>query len=179
MLTVGDRLPPFRLPACVGTEPGREFAEITDRSHPDRWLVLFAWPMDFTFVCPTEIAAFGARVRDFEAEGAQVLGVSTDTHYVHLAWRRQHPALRELSLPMLADYRRELSSALGILHPAEGVPSRATFIADPDRVIRHVSVNDLAAGRSVDETLRVLAALRTGELTPCGWRPGEPTLDAA
>ncbi len=179
MLTVGDRLPEFDLHATVSADPGREFARITSRSHPGKWLVLFAWPMDFTFVCPTEIAEFGKRHGEFAEKNAQVLGMSTDTHFVHLAWRRDHPDLRSLPYPMLADTKRELSSALGILHKDEGVPLRATFIADPEGVIRFASVNDLSVGRNVDEVLRVLDALQTGELCPCNWRAGEPTLRAA
>jgi len=179
MLTVGDRLPPFRLQACVSLEPGREFQELTQESHPGKWKVLFLWPMDFTFVCPTEIAEFGRRNSAFQEREAQVLGVSTDTQYVHLAWRREHPALKTLPYPMLADTKRELSSALGVLHRDEGVPLRATFIVDPQGVIRHVSVNDLSVGRSVDEVLRVLDALQTDELCPCNWKPGEKTLQPA
>ncbi len=101
-----------------------------------------------------------------------MLGGSTDTHFVHLAWRKDHPDLRTLPFPMLADTRRELSTALGVLHKAEGVPLRATFIVDPDGVIRFVSVNDLSVGRNVDEVLRVLDALQTDELSPCNWQKG-------
>ena len=179
MLTVGDRLPQFDLQAAVSLEKGREFAQITDRSYPGQWLVLFSWPMDFTFVCPTEIAEFGKRNADLRDRDAQVLGMSTDTHFVHLAWRRDHPDLQSLSFPMLADTKRELSTALGILHRGEGVPLRATFIADPQGVIRWASVNDLSVGRNVDEVLRVLDALQTGELCPCNWKAGEPTLQVA
>ncbi len=179
MLTVGNPLPPFRLPAVVDSEPGREFREITADAYPGKWLVLFYWPMDFTFVCPTEIAEFGRFDPEFRARDTQVLGASTDTHYVHLAWRNAHPALRDLPFPMLADYKRELATALGIVHEREGVPLRATFIVDPERVIRWVSVNDLSVGRSVPETLRVLDALQTGELCPCDWQPGAPTLTRA
>lgn len=179
MLTIGDTLPAFSLQAVVSREPGQEFQTLTDQSHPGRWRVVFAWPMDFTFICPTEIAEFGRRNADFQALNAQVLGLSTDTHYVHLAWRNQHPSLHELPFPMLADTRRELSAALGILHRQEGVALRATFIVDPQGLIRHVSVNDLSVGRSVEEVLRVLAALQTDELTPCSWQPGERTLGPA
>jgi peroxiredoxin (alkyl hydroperoxide reductase subunit C) len=179
MLTVGDRLPEFDLQAVVSTEKGREFSRLTDRSYPGKWLVLFAWPMDFTFVCPTEIAEFGKQNAAFADRDAQVLGMSTDTHFVHLAWRRDHQDLRSLPFPMLADTRRELSSALGILHRSEGVPLRATFIVDPEGVIRFASVNDLSVGRNVDEVLRVLDALQTDELCPCNWKAGEPTLTAA
>jgi peroxiredoxin (alkyl hydroperoxide reductase subunit C) len=178
MLTIGDRLPPFSLKAVVGLEPGREFTEVTERTLADRWRVLFFWPMDFTFVCPTEIAEFGRRAADFRKQGAEVLGCSTDTQFVHLAWRQSHPLLKSLPIPMLADTKRELSQALGILDKREGVPLRATFIIDPEGVIRFAAVNDLDVGRSVDEVLRVLVALKTGELTPCEWHPGQPTLKA-
>ena len=177
MLTVGDRLPDFRLQAVVGLEPGAEFREWTREQLTGQWTVLFFWPMDFTFVCPTEIAAFGQRDADFRERKTRVLGASTDTHFVHLAWRLQHPQLRDLPFPMLADTKRELSSALGILDKTEGVPLRATFIVDPEGMIRHVSVNDLNVGRSVAETLRILDALQTGELTPCNWERGQATLN--
>jgi peroxiredoxin (alkyl hydroperoxide reductase subunit C) len=179
MLTVGDRLPEFALQAVVGLEQGKEFKQITDRSHPGKWIVLFYWPMDFTFVCPTEIAEFGRRERDFADREAQVLGASTDTQYVHLAWRKDHPDLKALPFPMLADTKRELAMALGILHKHEGVALRATFVVDPEGVIRHVTVNDLSVGRNVDETLRVLDALQTDELCPCNWKAGDKTLEAA
>ena len=179
MLTVGDRLPPFQLQAVVSTKSGGEFAEITEKSHHGKWKVLFFWPMDFTFVCPTEIAAFGQRNSDFKDRDAQLLGASTDTQFVHLAWRKQHPDLKDLPYPMLADTKRELSTALGILHKDAGVPLRATFIVDPQGVIRWVSVNDLKVGRSVDEVLRVLDGLQTDELCPCDWQKGEATLQVA
>jgi peroxiredoxin (alkyl hydroperoxide reductase subunit C) len=132
--------------------------------------------MDFTFVCPTEIAGFGRRNGDFADRDVQILGASTDTQFVHLAWRNQHPDLADLPFPMLADTRRELSQALGVLHKTDGVPLRATFIVDPQGVIRHVSVNDLSVGRNVDEVLRIVDALQSDELCPCNWQKGEPTL---
>ncbi len=177
MLTVGNKLPDFNLTACVSIDPGKEFTEINNASYPGEWLVLFFWPMDFTFVCPTEIAEFGKRNADFAARGAQVLGGSIDTHFVHLAWRTNHPDLRDLPFPMLADVKHELSEALGILHSAAGVDLRATFIVDPEGVIRWVNVNDLSVGRNIPETLRVLDALQTGELTPCNWEKGQKTLN--
>jgi len=177
MLTVGDKLPEFKLQATVSLEKGKEFQEITNNSFPGKWTVLFLWPLDFTFVCPTEIAEFGRRTKDFADRDAQVLGASLDSQYVHLAWRKDHPDLRDLPFPMLADTKRELSSALGVLHKQDGVPLRATFIADPQGVIRHVSVNDLSVGRNVDEVLRVLDALQTDELCPCNWKKGDPTLE--
>jgi peroxiredoxin (alkyl hydroperoxide reductase subunit C) len=179
MLTVGDKLPEFKLQAVTSLESGKEFTELTNKSYPGKWSVLFLWPMDFTFICPTEIAEFGKRNADFADRDAQVLGASTDTHFVHLAWRKNHPDLKALPFPMLADTKRELSTALGILHKTDGVALRATFIVDPEGIIRHVSVNDLSVGRNVDEVLRVLDALQTDELCPCNWKKGEPTLEAA
>ncbi|MFN7829064.1 MAG: peroxiredoxin [Acidobacteriota bacterium] len=176
MLTIGDQLPEFKLTSVVSLEKGQEFTQITNESYPGKWKVLFFWPMDFTFICPTEIAEFGRRNKDFEDRDAQVLGASTDTHYVHLAWRNNHDDLRNLPFPMLADTKRELSTSLGILHKGAGVALRATFIVDPEGVIRWVSVNDLSVGRSVDETLRVLDALQTDELCPCNWQKGDKTL---
>lgn len=179
MLTVGDTLPDFKLQAVASLESGKEFEEITHESYPGKWLVLFFWPMDFTFICPTEIAEFSRRNEDFADRDAQVLGFSTDTHFVHLAWRKSHADLKDLEYPMLADTRRELSQSLGILHKQDGVALRATFIVDPQGVIRWVSVNDLSVGRSVPEVLRVLDALQTDELCPCNWQKGEPTLQVA
>ena len=179
MVTVGDKVPSFDLKAVVSIEAGKEFAAVTEGSHPGKWLVLFAWPMDFTFVCPTEIAEFARQDKEFAARDAQLLGLSTDTQFVHLAWRNQHPDLKNVPFPMLADTKRELSSALGILHKTDGVPLRATLIVDPEGIIRWVNVNDLSVGRSVPEVLRVLDALQTDELCPCNWKKGDSTLEAA
>lgn len=176
MLTIGDRVPEFRLQAAVSLEKGKEFAELTQASFPGKWLVLFAWPFDFTVVCPTEIAEFGRRNAEFRERDAQVLGLSCDSQYVHLAWRQNHADLRNLPYPMLADTKRELCGALGILHKDEGVPLRATFLVDPQGVIRYASVHDLAVGRNVDEVLRTLDALQTDELCPCNWKSGQATL---
>ncbi|MCY1008779.1 peroxiredoxin [Nannocystis pusilla] len=176
MLTVGDQFPQFALQAVVSRDKGKEFTEINDKSYTGKWRVFFFWPMDFTFICPTEIAEFGRRSGDFADRDAQVLGVSTDTHFVHLAWRNNHEDLRDLKIPMVADTKRELSQALGILHK-DGVPLRATFIVDPQNIIRWVSVNDLSVGRNVAEVLRVLDGLQTDELCPCNWQKGEATLN--
>jgi len=179
MLTIGDTFPAFAAKAVVGLERGREFADLTDRSFDGKWKVYFFWPKDFTFVCPTEIAAFGKLNREFADRDAQLLGVSTDSEYVHLAWRNQHPDLKDLPFPMVADIKRELTSELGVLDKREGVALRATFIVDPQGVIRFASVNDLSVGRNPDEVLRVLDALQTEALTPCNWQKGEATLSAA
>ena len=177
MLTIGDKFPSFKLQAVTSREKGKEFSEIGDDTYPGKWLVVFFWPMDFTFICPTEIAAFGKKAGDFADRDAQVLGVSTDTHFVHLAWRNNHDDLRDLKIPMLADNKRELSTALGILHKQDGVALRATFIVDPEGIIRWVSVNDLSVGRNVDEVMRTLDALQTDELCPCNWEKGQATLN--
>jgi peroxiredoxin (alkyl hydroperoxide reductase subunit C) len=179
MLSVGDRFPEFQLKAVVSSDPDGAFAEVRHPGAAGRWRVIFFWPKDFTFVCPTEIAGFGALHAEFEKRGADLLGVSTDSEYVHLAWRERHPALRELPFPMVSDLRRDLSAALGILDPQEGVCRRATFVVDPEGVIRFVSVNDGKVGRNPEEVLRVLDALLTGELCGCAWRPGTLTLEAA
>src|SRR4051794_4674365 len=179
MLTVGDKFPAFSLKAVVSTERGKEFRTLSNEDFPGQWKVVFFWPKDFTFICPTEIAEFGRRQRDFADRDAQLLGASIDSQYVHLAWRREHPDLRDLPFPMLADVKRELCEALGILHKYDGVALRATFIVDPEGVIRFASVNDLSVGRNVGEVLRVLDALQTEELCPCNWRPGDKTVEAA
>jgi len=179
MLTVGDTLPSFNLKAVVSTEPGSEFKDISDKSNPGKWLVLFFWPMDFTFICPTEIAEFGRRAPEFREKGAEVLGASTDTHWVHLAWRNENKDLKNLGIPMLADTKRELATALGILEKNEGVALRATFIVDPTGTIRWAQVSDLSVGRNVAEVLRSLEALQTGELCPVNWEHGGKTLGKA
>jgi len=179
MLTIGDRIPPFDVPATVSTDLEKAFTRISDKSDAGKWKVVFFWPKDFTFVCPTEIAAFGKLHREFRERDAVIYGVSIDSEFVHLAWRRNHPDLKELPFPMLADIKRELAGGFGVLDRKEGVALRATFIVDPEGVIRFVSVNDLNVGRNVDEVLRTLDALQTDELCPCNWRKGEEFLKAA
>jgi peroxiredoxin (alkyl hydroperoxide reductase subunit C) len=179
MLTIGDKFPSFDLKAVVSTDPKTAFKQINDKSDEGKWKVVFFWPKDFTFVCPTEIAAFGKLNGEFKDRDAVVYGVSIDSEYVHLAWRQNHADLKALPFPMLSDLKRELSSALGILDKNEGVALRATFIVDPEGVIRFVSVNDLSVGRNPQEVLRVLDALQTDELCPCNWQKGEEVLKAA
>jgi lipoyl-dependent peroxiredoxin subunit C len=179
MLTVGDKFPAVTLPAVVSLEKGKEFAPVSTAGRQDTWKVIFFWPKDFTFVCPTEIAEFGRRFKDFKERDTEVFGVSHDNEYVHLAWRKTHPDLKDLPYPMLADLKQELSTAAGVVHKQDGVPLRATFLVDPTGIIRHVSVNDLSVGRSVDELLRLLDGFQTDELCPCNWQPGQATLEAA
>ena len=176
MLSVGQKFPTFNLKATVSNDIANAFTDITNATYKGKWLVVFFWPKDFTFVCPTEIAEFGRQTKEFAARNTQVLGASIDSEFVHLAWRQHHKDLNSLPFPMLADIKRELSSELGILDPAAGVSQRATFIVDPEGVIRFVMVTDLSIGRNVDEVLRVLDALQTGGLTACGWQKGKDTL---
>ena len=179
MLTVGDKFPSFDLNAVVDIDPAKAFERITDQSNKGKWKIVFFWPKDFTFVCPTEIAAFGKLNGDFNDRDAVVYGASIDSEFVHLAWRQNHADLKDLPFAMLADIKRELSNALGILDKNEGVAQRATFIVDPDGIIRFVYVTDLSVGRSPEEVLRVLDALQTDELCPCNWQKGEDVLKAA
>jgi alkyl hydroperoxide reductase subunit AhpC len=179
MLTIGDRFPHYELTGVVSTDQRTAFKTFTPDSHPGRWRVLFFYPKDFTFVCPTEIRGFGDLARDFRDRDTEVFAVSTDNEFVHLAWKRDHDDLRELPIPMLSDLSRSLSEALGILDPVEKVARRATFIVDPDNVIRFVSVNDGSVGRNPEEVLRVLDALQTDELCPCNWKKGEETIQVA
>jgi alkyl hydroperoxide reductase subunit AhpC len=176
MLGVGDKFPTFSLKATVSTDKDKAFATITDQDYDGKWKVYFFWPKDFTFVCPTEIAGFGKKNGEFQDRDAQVLGGSTDSEFVHLAWRNNHPDLKNLPFPMLADIKRELCTSLGILDRSEGVAQRATFIVDPENVIRFVAVTDLSVGRNIEDVLRVLDALQTDELCPCNWQKGQPTL---
>lgn len=176
MLGVGEKFPSYSLAATVSTDKNSAFKTITDKDYAGKWKVYFFWPKDFTFVCPTEIAGFGKKNRDFQDRDTQILGGSIDSEFVHLAWRNNHPDLKDLPFPMLADIKRELTEQLGILDPKEGVAQRATFIVDPDNVIRFAYVTDLSVGRNPDEVLRVLDALQTDELCPCGWQKGEATL---
>jgi lipoyl-dependent peroxiredoxin subunit C len=179
MLSVGDKFPAFKLKATVSTDLSQAFADIDNGSYAGKWLCVFFYPKDFTFVCPTEIAGFAAVNQQFLDRDCQVLTGSTDTEFVHHAWRTHHKDLNQLPFPMLADVKRELTSALGILDKDEGVAQRATFLVDPQGIIRFVYVTDLSVGRNPQEVLRVLDALQTDELCPCNWTQGEQTLKAA
>lgn len=176
LLSIGSKFPEFSLKACVSIEHGKEFKQISSSDLKGKWAVLFFWPLDFTFVCPTEIAEFGKQLNQFSERGANLFGASCDSEFVHLAWRKEHPDLRHLGFPMLADYKKDLSRELGILHPLIDAPLRATYIVDPEGVVRWVSVNDLSVGRNVKEVIRVLDGLQTEELCPCNWEKGQATL---
>jgi lipoyl-dependent peroxiredoxin subunit C len=178
MITIGDKFPEFELEACVSRDHGREFKTISSReiAKQGKWLVIFFWPKDFTFVCPTEVKGFSDKYQDFLGRNAVLLGGSTDTAHVHLAWRNNHPDLKDLKFPMLSDHAKRLTSSLGILTGADQVCHRATFIVDPEGTVRWVVVHDHDVGRNIDETVRVLDALQTGELTPCNWQKGQAVL---
>ncbi len=169
MLTVGDKFPEFALKAVQGGRAGLDmktaFIDIDSSSDQGKWKIVFFWPKDFTFVCPTEIVAFGKLAGEFADRDAVVYGVSTDSEFVHLNWRLHHEDLNKLEIPMLADIKR--------------VALRATFVVDPEGIVRHALVNDLSVGRNPSETLRVLDALQSDELCPCNWNKGEDFLRPA
>jgi peroxiredoxin (alkyl hydroperoxide reductase subunit C) len=167
------------LKGVVSLERGNAFQDLSLENYKGKWKIVFFWPKDFTFVCPTEISGFAKLNSDFADRDAQVLGASTDTEFVHLAWRQNHEDLRNLPFPMLADVKRELTGQLGILDRSEGVAQRAVYIVDPDNVIRFAMVTDLNVGRNPEEVLRVLDALQTDELCPCNWQKGEEVLKAS
>jgi lipoyl-dependent peroxiredoxin subunit C len=174
MLGVGKQLPKFKLKAV---SPKNDFVEITNETFKGKWQVLFFYPKDFTFVCPTEIKGFSDLNKEFLDRDAQVLTASVDNEFVHLAWKKSHPDLTQLPFPMLSDLKRELSQSLGILDDNEGVSQRATFIIDPEGIIRFVYVTDLSVGRNPKEVIRILDALQTDELCPCNWQKGQETIN--
>ena len=178
MLTVGDKFPQFKLQACVSREKGKEFGTLTNDNFSGQWLVFYSYPKDFTFICPTEIVDIDKHASDFADRDAVVVGGSTDNEFSHLAWRNQHEDLQKINTP-LVHISPSFGLELGIIRHDAGVALRATFIVDPQGVIRWVNVNDLSVGRSVGETLRVLDALQTDELCPCNWTKGQETIKVA
>jgi peroxiredoxin (alkyl hydroperoxide reductase subunit C) len=177
---LGSKFPAFTKKAVISTEKSKEFTEINSEDHikEGKWMVMFWYPKDFTFVCPTEIAEFNKNYDEFRDRDAVLIGASTDSEYVHLAWRKNHEDLKDLKFPLLADTSKSLAESLGILTADEKVAYRVTYIVDPQGIIRWVSANDLNVGRNVKEVLRVLDALQTDELCPCNWQKGEATLAA-
>ena len=186
LLTIGDQFPRYDMAAVVGgdlsevdaKQPEDYFTRVTSEDNEGKWRIIFFWPKDFTFVCPTEIAAFGKLNDDFEDRDAKVIGVSVDNEFVHFQWRAQHEDLKTLPFPMASDLKRELALATGVLN-ADGVADRATFIVDPNNEIQFVSVTAGSVGRNVDEVLRVLDALQSDELCACNWKKGDPTIKPA
>jgi peroxiredoxin (alkyl hydroperoxide reductase subunit C) len=181
ILSIGSKFPEFKKTTVVSIEKGKEFSEASSEDHKKagKWMVMFWYPKDFTFVCPTEIAEFNKNYEEFRDRDALLYGASTDSEYVHLAWRKDHNDLRELKFPLIADTSKSLAESLGILEANEKVAYRVTYIVDPDGIIRWVSANDLNVGRNVKEVLRVLDALQTDELCPCNWEKGQETIKVA
>lgn len=182
MKTVGDTLEIFKV---TGVKPGfnnpeengvSAFEDITQSSFPGKWKVIYFYPKDFTYVCPTEITGFNKLAKEFADRDTVILGGSADNEYVKLAWRREHPDLDRLAHYQFGDTSGALIDQLGIRDRTEGVALRATFIIDPDNVIQHVSVNNLNVGRNPQEILRVLDALQTDELCACNRSVGGVTL---
>jgi len=174
MLQVGSKAPEFTLEAVM---PDGAFGNITLSDHRGRWVVLFFYPLDFTFVCPTEITGFSKRLADFKALNAEILGASTDSVNSHEAWIKN--GLGHVTYPLLSDPTHGVSREYGVLLEDQGHTLRGTFIIDPEGILRYHLVHSKAVGRSVEETLRVLLALQSGDLCPVEWKPGENTLGKA
>ncbi|MDU5080666.1 peroxiredoxin [Tissierella carlieri] len=169
---VGKQAPDFRMNTCDGD--GCNFGEVRLSDYKGKWLVMFFYPLDFTFVCPTEITGYSKRIDDFKKEDAEVLAVSVDSEHSHKAWINS--SLGKVNFPMASDMTKKVASDYGILIEEEGVALRGLFIIDPEGIVRYSVVHDLNVGRSVDETLRVLKALKTGGLCPVDWEEGENLL---
>jgi len=169
LIKIGETAPDFTLKALVEGD----IKDVTLSDYRGRWVVLFSYPADFTFICPTEVTAFNENLPRFQDLNTAVLGVSTDSVYTHRAWVE---SLGGLGYPLLSDFNKVVARMYDILVEEEGFMLRSTFIIDPDGVLRYALVHDTNIGRSVEEILRSLAALQAGGLTPCEWKPGEPTV---
>lgn len=172
MRLVGNKAPEFNMATASGD--GSDFGRVSLDDYKGKWLVLFFYPLDFTFVCPTEITGYSRAYDDFKGLGADVLGVSVDSEHSHRAWIKGD--LGELKFPLAADITKKVSSDYGVLIEEEGIALRGLFIIDPQGDVRYAVVHDLNVGRSVSETLRVLKALQTGGLCPVDWDEGEALL---
>ncbi|MCX5962709.1 MAG: peroxiredoxin [Cyanobacteria bacterium] len=180
-LRVGQTAPDFTATAVID----QEFKTINLSDYRGKYTVLFFYPLDFTFVCPTEITAFSDRHSEFKALNTEILGVSVDSQFSHLAWiqsDRKSGGLGDLNYPLVADLKKTISEAYNVLDPEEGIALRGLFIIDQDGVIQHSTINNLSFGRSVDETLRVLQAIQhvqthPDEVCPAGWQPGDKTMN--
>jgi len=175
------KAPQFKGPAVVDGQ----FKDICLDDYKGKYLVLFFYPLDFTFVCPTEIIAFSDRVEEFRSMGCEVVACSTDSHFSHLAWcekSRKAGGLGDMKIPLLADKSMAISRAYGVLKEDEGLSFRGLFIIDPKQTLRQITINDLPVGRDVDETIRLVQAFQFtdehGEVCPAGWKPGKATMKA-
>jgi len=171
MLKVGQPAPDFKTQAYVNGD----FKEVSLKDYKGKWVVLFFYPLDFTFVCPTELRSFAMHEKDFKEAGAVVISCSTDSVYSHKAWFERD--LKEVKYPVLADTNHAVSRAYDVLIEDKGIALRGTFIIDPEGKLRSAVVNDTGVGRSIDNTLHTLRAFQTGELCPADWKPGQPTLN--
>ncbi len=169
---VGKNAPYFKMNAVTGD--GENFTKVSLEDYKGKWLVMFFYPLDFTFVCPTEITGYSKRVEEFKKLGAEVLAASVDSEHSHKAWIEG--SLGKLNFPLASDFTKKVASDYGILVEEDGLALRGLFIIDPQGVVRYSVVHDLNVGRSVDETLRVLQALQSGGMCPIDWKPGEDML---
>ena len=176
---IGQPAPEFEVQAYNRAKDGTDdqFETISLSGLKGKWVCLFFYPLDFTFVCPTEIVAFNGALDEFEDRDCTVLTASTDSVYSHKGWCDAHEDLGGLKYPMLADTSHKLSDDYGVLDPVKGIAYRGVFLIDPQGVVRWMAVHDLGVGRNVDEVLRVLDALQTDKLCPCNWKKGDETLN--
>jgi alkyl hydroperoxide reductase subunit AhpC len=169
---VGKKAPQFNMATANGD--GSSFGRVSLDDYKGKWLVLFFYPLDFTFVCPTEITGYSKRIDEFKAAGTEILGVSVDSEHSHKAWINGD--LGQLNFPLASDMTKQVSSDYGVLLEEAGIALRGLFIIDPEGDVKYSVIHDLNVGRSVDETLRVLKALQTGGLCPIDWDEGDATL---
>lgn len=167
--SIGKQFPPFQLQGVTKSDH-TEFPVFSQDDIKGMWSIIFSWPLNFTFVCPTEIKAFSDAYDKFESNNTRIFGFSVDSPFSHMEWRK---SLGDIRFPMISDLNRTLSSMLGIL-TEDGVTYRATYILDPDCTIKHISINDNSVGRNTDEILRLLQAFQAGGLRQCNWQPGQP-----
>lgn len=181
-LLVGHKAPEFKGTALIGGDatklhPGNAFKEISSDDFKGKWYVLFFYPLDFTFVCPTEIEEFGKNYEEFKKHNCEVIACSTDSHFSHFAWRNSHPGLKNLPFPMLADFNGKISKSFEILKEETGYALRGLYIVDHNGILQYSVVHPEAVGRNSKEVLRVLNALQSGKMTPCNWEAGEDTIN--
>jgi alkyl hydroperoxide reductase subunit AhpC len=170
MASIGERAPEW----CATAYHGGEETQISSAAYDGKWYVLYWYPLDFTFVCPTEIRGFESLLGDFRAEGVEVIGASTDSFFSHQHWFADRKTFAdEITHPVIADTNHAVSRAFGVLKEDQGVAYRATIIVDDQGVIRSVAMNDLTAGRSPTEVLRTVQALKSGGLCAADWKKGD------
>jgi len=168
---IGKKAPEFNLEGVFGGK----YKTYSLKDYKNKWLVIFFYPLDFTFVCPTEIKEFSKRAKDFKDANCEIVGVSVDSKESHKAWIERD--LGKLAFPLLSDFHRDMSNNYGVLKSDEGVAYRGTFVIDTKGIIRHITISDNDVGRSVSETIRVVRALQTGKLCPVEWQTGQKTLN--